>query len=105
MRQVLRLAGVLTLIAGAVQAQIQPIKPIGAVGSTKPIGSPTTPHIDTFKPYQPPRSQSVYADGAFSPGGEAARQRRRGVAPVGGPFSPDGEAKRRRAQEKAIHPF
>ena len=105
MIKALRLAGVLTLIAGGVQAQIQPIKPIGAVGSIKPLGSPATPHVDTFKPYQPPRSQSVYTDGAFSPGGEAARQRRQGAAPVGGLFSPEAEAKRRREQEKALHPF
>lgn len=102
MREVLRLASVLTLIAGAAQAQIQPIKPIGAI---QPIGAPKPPHIDTFKPYQPPKSQSVYADGAFSPGGEAARQRKQSAAPVGGAFSPEGEAKRRRAQEKAYPHF
>jgi len=45
MREVLRLASVLTLIAGAAQAQIQPIKPIGAI---QPIGAPKPPHIDTF---------------------------------------------------------
>jgi len=75
------------------------------IGAIQPIGAPKPPHIDTFKPYQPPKSQSVYADGAFSPGGEAARQRKQSAAPVGGAFSPEGEAKRRRAQEKAYPHF
>lgn len=105
MRKILQLAGALTLIAGSVQAQIQPIKPIGSIGSPKPIGSPTTPHVDTFKPYQPPKYQSPYADGAFSPRGEAARQRKQSAAPAGGAFSPEGEAKRRREREKTQYPF
>jgi hypothetical protein len=99
MRQFLILAGVLALIAGDARAQIKPIKPIA------PIGAPTTPHVDTFKPYQPPASSSVYADGAFSPAGEARRQRHENAAPAGGPFSPEAEAKRRKDQEKVFHPF
>ena len=102
MREVLRLASVLTLIAGAVQAQIQPIKPIGAI---QPIGAPKPAHVDTFKPYEPPKSQNPYADGAFSPRGEAERQRKANTPPAGGAFSPVVEAKRRKAQEKAYHPF
>ena len=74
-------------------------------------------HAASFKPYEPPKSYeppklpSVYADGPFSPGGEAKRERKAEAAErvrTNGPFSPEGEAKRERAQAKhnaAINPF
>jgi hypothetical protein len=54
---------------------------------------------------------SVYADGPFSPAGEAKRQRQQEAASraqENGYFSPAGEEKRHRAQMKhdaAINPF
>ena len=103
MRQFLALAAVFTLAAGAAQAQIQPPK------------NPYMPKAPTiggaFKPYVPPKMPSVYADGPFSPRGEARRERRNEAAErarTNGVFSPIGEAKRERAQARrdaANNPF
>ena len=103
MRKLAILAAALALTGAATQAQIKPIAPIRGIA---PIGSPRAPHVDTFKPYEPPKSSSVYSGGAFSPAGEAARQRRQNATPPpGGVFSPEAEAKRQREREKAYHPF
>jgi hypothetical protein len=94
--------------AGVAQAQIQPPKNPYAI-SPPTIGS--TQSNGSFKPYEPPKLPSVYADGPFSPGGEAKRERKAEAAErarTNGPFSPEGEAKRERAQAKhnaAINPF
>lgn len=100
--------------AGASHAQIQPPRNPYAI-SPPTLGSTTS--TGSYKPYEapkqyePPKLPSVYADGPFSPGGEAKRQRRAEAAErarANGVFSPEAEAKRERAQARhnaAINPF
>ena len=58
--------------------------------------------------YEPGELPSVYADGPFSPAGEAKREKRENAAPKDGPFSPTAEAKRAREaakRDKALFPY
>jgi hypothetical protein len=124
----LTFAALLSLAAGAAHAQIDPVtgRPYGvpatpgAPGSAHPAGGfqsiqpiPPIPPIPgaraseaPFRPFNPntavkaPKMTSVYANGPFSPAGEAKRERKANQPPPGGPFSPEGEAKRAKAQEK-----
>ena len=73
----------------------------------KAAGAPYRP-FNPAEAVRPPKTTSVYADGPFSPAGEAKRERKANAAPAGGPFSPEGEAKRARAEARhnaAINPF
>jgi hypothetical protein len=127
MRHLLILAASASLAATAAHAQIDPVtgRPYGV---TTP-GAPSAPRRQEFQPIapippippipgaraseapfrpfnpatavKPPKlPQSPYADGQFSPAGEAKRERKENALPQGGPFSPEGEAKRAAAQAK-----
>jgi hypothetical protein len=112
MRQFLVLAVGLSLTAGVASAQLPglpalpgaPKDPTAPKMATAPAFKPYEPP----KPYAPPRTTSVYADGPFSPAGEAKRARKANEPPPGGVFSPEGEARRARAAAKrdaANNPF